>query len=164
MYSVGLPAKSGVAGLLYVVIPGIGGIATRSNKLDQIGNSYRGVRFMQKLVQKVNIHLFDQCFDNEIISKVSLRYDMKDILKFKDSKNIELESCLKLKENQLIESNERFNTLLKDKTKNDADLMSQISKLKSVLEALQNKNNNHEDTIETNYTNHSMSSLNYTSN
>ena len=38
-YEIGIPAKSGVSGLIYAVIPGICGIATYSPKLDKLGNS-----------------------------------------------------------------------------------------------------------------------------
>ena len=48
-YSIGIPAKSGVSGLIYAVIPGVCGIAIYSPKLDKIGNSYRGIKFLQEI-------------------------------------------------------------------------------------------------------------------
>jgi len=39
-YTVGMPAKSGVAGGLLVVAPGVGGFATVSEPLDQVCLSY----------------------------------------------------------------------------------------------------------------------------
>ena len=48
-YSIGIPAKSGVSGLIYAVIPGVCGIAIYSPKLDKIGNSYRGIKFFKNL-------------------------------------------------------------------------------------------------------------------
>ena len=42
---VGLPAKSGVAGAVMTVVPGIMGWATYSPPLDSYGNSSRGVQF-----------------------------------------------------------------------------------------------------------------------
>ena len=75
-YKIGLPAKSGVSGLIYMVIPGVCGIATYSPKLDKIGNSYRGVNFFKKLVSKLNIHMFENFFNS---NKVSIKNnDRKD--------------------------------------------------------------------------------------
>ena len=48
-YEIGIPAKSGVSGLIYAVIPGVCGIATYSPRLDKVGNSYRGVKFFKEL-------------------------------------------------------------------------------------------------------------------
>ena len=67
-YKIGIPAKSGVSGLIYAIIPGVLGIAVYSPKLDKIGNSYRGVRFFEKLSEKLNIHIFDNECNNDKIS------------------------------------------------------------------------------------------------
>ena len=56
---VGLPAKSGVSGSIFVVIPNFGGICVYSPKLDQIGNSVRGVEFFHKLIKNYKLHIFD---------------------------------------------------------------------------------------------------------
>jgi glutaminase len=58
-YSVGLPAKSGVAGCVITVVPGKMGIATWSPRLDAQGNSVRGVDFFTRLVDKFALHCFD---------------------------------------------------------------------------------------------------------
>lgn len=58
-YEIGIPAKSGVSGLIYAVIPGVCGIATYSPKLDKLGNSYRGVNFFKNLSKKVNMHNYE---------------------------------------------------------------------------------------------------------
>lgn len=58
-YSVGIPAKSGVGGGLLGVVPGAGGIATFSPRLDGHGNSVRGVRVFEELSQAFDMHLFD---------------------------------------------------------------------------------------------------------
>lgn len=42
MFKVGVPAKSGVSGLILMVIPNLCGIAIYSPPLDSIGNSVRG--------------------------------------------------------------------------------------------------------------------------
>lgn len=55
-FTVGIPAKSGVSGALMLVVPGVGGIAIWSPRLDRCGNSVRGVRFSQRLVEKFAFH------------------------------------------------------------------------------------------------------------
>lgn len=56
---VGLPAKSGVAGALLVVVPNLMGFATFSPRLDEFGNSVRGVSFCRQLVERFTFHMYD---------------------------------------------------------------------------------------------------------
>lgn len=56
---VGLPAKSGVAGAILVVVPNLMGIATFSPRLDEYGNSVRGVSFFRELVERFTFHVYD---------------------------------------------------------------------------------------------------------
>eukprot|EP00494_Astrolonche_serrata_P024155 UN24413 len=58
-FNIGLPAKSGVAGCVWLVVPNKLGIATFSPKLDSCGNSTRGVAFFGELVEVFNFHQFD---------------------------------------------------------------------------------------------------------
>lgn len=58
-YSVGIPAKSGVGGGIIGMLPDAGGIATYSPRLDEIGNSVRGLRVFEELSQRFDLHLFD---------------------------------------------------------------------------------------------------------
>ena len=59
LYEVGLPAKSGVAGAVMVIIPNLMGFATFSPRLDAYGNSIRGVAFCRKLVDQYTFHMYD---------------------------------------------------------------------------------------------------------
>ncbi|CAD5218157.1 unnamed protein product [Bursaphelenchus okinawaensis] len=58
-FHVGLPAKSGVSGNMIIVIPNLMGICVWSPPLDKLGNSCRGVKFCQKLIEAFNFHNYD---------------------------------------------------------------------------------------------------------
>ncbi|CAI5439180.1 unnamed protein product [Caenorhabditis angaria] len=58
-FHVGLPAKSGVSGDMIIVIPNVMGIALYSPRLDKMGNTVRGVKFAEQLVQRYNFHNYD---------------------------------------------------------------------------------------------------------
>lgn len=57
--TVGIPAKSGVAGGLLGVLPGQIGLAAFSPRLDEHGNSHRGVRTFERMSQDMGLHLMD---------------------------------------------------------------------------------------------------------
>jgi len=48
-----------VSGALMLVIPGLMGICVWSPRLDEHGNSVRGIEFCRKLVAAYNVHVFD---------------------------------------------------------------------------------------------------------
>ncbi len=58
-FTVGIPAKSGVGGGILGVLPGVGGLATYSPRLDEYGNSVRGVKVFEELSARFTLHLFD---------------------------------------------------------------------------------------------------------
>jgi len=57
-YRVGVPAKSGVGGGIIAVVPGIMGVAVYSPRLDESGNSARGMRVCDRLIGRLGLHVF----------------------------------------------------------------------------------------------------------
>lgn len=74
-FIVGLPAKSGVSGALMIVIPNVMGIAVWSPRVDEMGNSVRGVDFCRELIKKYNFHNYDSLVGQS--NKVDPRLDRK---------------------------------------------------------------------------------------
>ena len=58
-YHVGVPAKSGVSGGVIAVVNRQMGIATYSPRLDQFGNSMRGIKVCQELASRLGLHAFN---------------------------------------------------------------------------------------------------------
>lgn len=58
VYEVGMPAKSGVAGGVMAVLPGQLGIAVYSPKLDERGNSVRGIAVCKRISSDFGLHMF----------------------------------------------------------------------------------------------------------
>ncbi len=56
---IGLPAKSGVGGAVFLVVPRLMGICVWSPRLDAIGNSVRGVEMAERMAQTFRLHLYD---------------------------------------------------------------------------------------------------------
>ncbi|KAE8374819.1 beta-lactamase/transpeptidase-like protein [Aspergillus bertholletiae] len=56
---IGMPAKSGVAGGIIGTLPGQVGIAVFSPKLDERGNSVRGVQIFEQLSSDMGLHMMD---------------------------------------------------------------------------------------------------------
>lgn len=63
-FQIGLPAKSGVSGALMVVVPNLMGICIYSPRLDEYGNTNRGVAFCKKLVERFKLHIYDGLVQN----------------------------------------------------------------------------------------------------
>uniref|UniRef100_A0A0N5BQA0 glutaminase n=1 Tax=Strongyloides papillosus TaxID=174720 RepID=A0A0N5BQA0_STREA len=64
-FNVGLPSKSGVSGDMVLIVPNVMGIAVYSPRLDELGNTIRGVKFAEKLVEIFNFHHYDSLIFNE---------------------------------------------------------------------------------------------------
>lgn len=58
VYRVGVPAKSGVAGGLMAVVPGVMGIGVFSPRVDSAGNSVRGMKACDQLIGRLGLHVF----------------------------------------------------------------------------------------------------------
>lgn len=57
-YSVGIPAKSGVSGAIFGVVPGEMGIAVYSPNINHHGHSIRGLKVFQDLSRELNLSIF----------------------------------------------------------------------------------------------------------
>jgi len=57
VYEVGMPAKSGVGGGIVAVLPGQFGLAVFSPKLDERGNSARGIAVCKKISSDFGLHM-----------------------------------------------------------------------------------------------------------
>lgn len=58
-FDVGVPAKSGVGGCVFMVVPNIMGISIWSPRLDDCGNSVRGVAVAKALQEYIQFHHFE---------------------------------------------------------------------------------------------------------
>src|SRR6185437_10938174 len=58
LFEVGLPGKSGVSGGIVTVVPGKGGLAMFSPRLDEAGNSVRGQLAVRDLSHALGLNLF----------------------------------------------------------------------------------------------------------
>jgi glutaminase len=59
LYEVGMPAKSGVGGGIIAVLPGRFGIGIFSPRLDEKGNSVRGIEACKQLSHDFSLHVFN---------------------------------------------------------------------------------------------------------
>lgn len=59
-FKVGLPAKSGVSGAIFAVVPGRYGIAVYSPRIDDKGHSIRGIYAIHEIAQALKANIFNQ--------------------------------------------------------------------------------------------------------
>ena len=81
-FQVGLPAKSGVSGSIIVVVPNVMAMCLYSPPLDKLGNSAKGIEFMNRLLQRFNFHHFDRfesTFFSKLTEKISLSHAVQKI-------------------------------------------------------------------------------------
>lgn len=92
--NVGIPAKSGVAGGIIGVLPGQVGIAVFSPKLDDHGNSVRGIEIMERLSNDMGLHLMEGTPSAQTIvqsrrvvgeSQQTIVYELRGVLQFTES-------------------------------------------------------------------------------
>ena len=99
---VGLPSKSGVAGSIFIVIPGVMGFCVWSPPLDELGNSYKGVLFAKKLVELFAFHSFDGVLVDQTKTDPRLHHERRTqeinnlISAALSSDLVELHRCLEL--------------------------------------------------------------------
>ena len=63
-YKIGLPAKSGVSGIIMSVVPNIMGIAVFSPRLDDLGNSSKGIQVFNELLKIYSFHIYENISKN----------------------------------------------------------------------------------------------------
>jgi glutaminase len=63
LYEVGIPAKSGVGGGIIAALPGRFGIGVFSPRLDEKGNSARGIEVCKQLSRDFSLHVFTRAGD-----------------------------------------------------------------------------------------------------
>lgn len=90
--TVGIPAKSGVAGGIVGVLPGQVGIAVFSPKLDSHGNSVRGVKIFERLSNDMGLHLMEGTPSAQTILQSrytvgndTIVYELRGVLQFTES-------------------------------------------------------------------------------
>lgn len=74
--AVGMPAKSGVGGGILAVLPGQLGIGVYSPRLDEHGNSVRGVDTCEHLSADLGLHMFNVTRENRVTIRAT--YDIAD--------------------------------------------------------------------------------------
>lgn len=98
--TVGIPAKSGVAGGIIGVLPGQVGIAVFSPKLDEHGNSARGIEIMERLSNDMGLHLMEGTPSAQTI--VQSRYMVGEVEDNNQAIVYELRGVLQFTESEML--------------------------------------------------------------
>jgi glutaminase len=77
VYRVGMPAKSGVGGGIAAALPAQLGLGTFSPRLDEHGNSVRGLKMCEALSTHFGLHMFNR--SDDVRTSVTADYDISAI-------------------------------------------------------------------------------------
>lgn len=92
--TVGIPAKSGVAGGLLGALPGQAGVGVFSPRLDSHGNSVRGVKVFQRLSDDMGLHLMEvEPYGSSVLRDIRVAGDelvveLQGVIQFTGAENI----------------------------------------------------------------------------
>lgn len=124
VYTVGMPAKSGVGGGIVAVLPGQLGLAVFSPRLDERGNSVRGIKVCEQISSDFGLHVYHSVRATTA-TVIRLNYDGSQV----QSKKLRREQDM-----QFLESNGRLIRVLE--LQGDLMFGSTESVVKSVLDIL----------------------------
>lgn len=94
-FRIGLPAKSGVSGVVMVIVPNVMGLCIWSPRLESHGNSVRAIDFCQRLVAQYNFHNYDN-----LVGRVHGKKDPRRIERA-DQRRLQVDLCWAASEGDL---------------------------------------------------------------